>query len=180
MTTIIKYISQVRGGDMSYKDDIKQQIKKCIENVSHDEKAIAELLENSYNEALYESKKAGQSVESMTYEILEGVEEGCLSKPEYAEEVLENALNIISNAIRKSAQEHIYRKKKKLYWAEVQLSDTIEAEQACLEEAMEAYKQYAKEKSFKTLEKRLYAYESKLSESICILADKIKYNNKIV
>jgi len=164
---------------MSYKDDMKQQIKKFIENAVYSKEAIAELFEDCYNKALCECKKTGQSVESMTYEILEGVEEGCLSKPEYLEEVLGDALDIISSTIRESAKEHIYREKKKLYWAEVHLSDTIEAEQACLVEAIEACKQYARKKSLEALEKKLYACESKLSGSIYILADKIKYNGGI-
>ncbi len=134
------------------------------------------LIEECYREALYESKKTGQSVESMTYEILEGVGEGSLLKPEYAEEVLENILNIISATLEESAQESIYRKKRKLYWAKMQLSETIETEQSYVKEAIEACREYAKEKSLKTLEEQLHQYESKLSRNIYILAEKIKYN----
>jgi len=163
---------------MSYKHGIKQQIKQCIENSPYSKKSMTVLLEDYYHNALYESKKTGQSIESMTYEILDGVGEGCLLKPECVEEVLENILDIISNTIRESAQENIYRKKKKLYWAEIQLSKAIETEQSYIIESIEACKAYAKEKSLKTLEEQSRQYESKLSGSIYILADKIKYTNE--
>jgi len=165
----------VRGGDMSYKHDIKQQIEQSIKNSAYGKKRLTELIEDYYRNALYESKKTGQSVESMTYEILEGAGEGCLVKAGCAEEMLEDILDIISNTIQESAQEHIYRKKRQLYWAEKQLSETIETEQSYVMESIEACKAYAKEKSLKTLEERLQQYESKLSGSIYILADKIKY-----
>jgi len=157
---------------MSYKDDIKQ----CIENNPYNDKRLTELLEDYYRKALYESKKTGQSIESMTYEILEGMTESSLFKEACAEEVLENILDIIGNTLKESAQESIYRKKKKLYWAQMQLSETIETEQSYIMESLEACREYAKEKSLKTLEARLHQYESKLSDSIYILADKIKYN----
>ena len=149
-----------------------------MENNAYSQKSMTALLEECYRKALYEAKKTGQSVESMTYEILEGVEEGSLLKPEYAEEVLENILDIISATLEESAQESIYRKKRKLYWAKMQLSETIETEQSYVTEAIEACRAYAKEKSLRTLEEQVHQYESKLSSHIYILADKIKYNGE--
>jgi len=160
---------------MSYKHDIQQQIEQSTENSDYGKKSLTELIADYYRNALYESKKTGQSVESMTYEILDGAGEGCASKAACAEELLEEMLDIISHTIHESAQEHIYRKKRQLYWAERQLTETIEAEQSYVMESLEACKAYAEEKSLKRLEEKLQQYESKLSDSIYILADKIKY-----
>ena len=129
MATDISCVS-IGGEGMSYKHDIKQQIEQSMKNSAYSKKSLTELIEDYYRNALYESKKTGQSIESMTYEILEGVGEGCLVQAECVEEVLEDILNIISKTIKENAQEHIYRKKRQLYWAEKQLSETIEAEQS--------------------------------------------------
>ena len=147
-----------------------------MENNPYSQKSMTALLEECYRKALYEAKRTGQSIESMTYEILEGVGESALLKPEYAEEGLKNIVDIISATLKESAQERIYAKKRKLYWAKKQLSEAIEAEQSYMTEAIEACREYAKEKSLRTLEEQVHQYESKLSSDIYILADKIKYN----
>lgn len=166
---------------MSYKDEVIRQLTNI--SSQNDSKSVADditrMVENIYTKALLESKKTGQSVESITYEILEGLEEGLntIHKTEI-EKVLQNASHIITDVIHKCAQENILQKHQNLKRASEILDETIEAEKAHLLESMEAFKAYAHDHTHTLFADNLYHLQDKLNELIHTVADKIKESKK--
>ncbi len=163
---------------MSYKDEIKGKVEAIFKEGKPDFQKITEVLKTVYTKALYESKKTGQSIESITYEILEGVEEGAKLKPEKMQEVLKNAAEEITELIHESAHECISQSHKAANIAKSRLQDTIEAEKSHLLESIEAFKSYAKDKSHHLFATGLNQTEEKVSQWIHNITDKIEYSQQ--
>ncbi len=166
---------------MSYKDEIKRMLTTIANKNEHEESLenITKVIETIYTKALLESKKTGQSVESITYEILEGVEEGldAIHKIKI-EQVLQNASDIITDVIHKCAQENISHKHQNLQIAAKKLEETIEAEKSHLLESMEAFKAYANDHTHIHFEKNLHQLEEKLKHFLNTVTDKIDTSKK--
>ncbi len=158
---------------MSYRDVMKERLEIdrdiCIDKV----------IEEVYTRALEESKKTGQSVESITYEVLEGLEEGYTKKTEMLEEVLKRAILVISKVIHQSAMENILKKDERIHLAKLQLENSIEEEQMRLKDSLDTFKHYAEDKSYKTFKVYLEEIESEIEEMVNLLENKMQYNHTI-
>ncbi len=161
---------------MSYKDEIRKKVQALFKEGKFDYKKVESVLKDVYKKALYESKKTGQSIESITYEILEGIEEGVGLKSEKMQEILKNAAETITELIHESAHESIFKSHKAAFVATEKLQDTIEAEKSHLLESIEAFRAYAKDKSHHIFENNLHKTEKKVVTWIDKIADKIDYN----
>jgi transcription initiation factor TFIIIB Brf1 subunit/transcription initiation factor TFIIB len=166
---------------MSYKDEIKTKLAEL--SFSDDNKGlethINDIIKTVYRKALDESKKTGQSVESITYEILEGLEESLNSMHKNrVEDLLHSASQTITNVIHRCAQENISHKNKNVQRAINHLQDTIEAEKAHLLESMEAFKAYAHDHTHTLFAKNLHHLQEKLTKMIHTVTERIKEDSK--
>ena len=164
---------------MSYKAEIQAMVKKIPASTDPKELEayVTEILNTLYTKALMESKKTGRSVESMTYEILEGLEEG-LHEHQYDIEKIETILHQASDTITKIiysyAQENIAKSDKNLRVATQKLKETIAAEKANLLESMEAFKAFAADHKHPKLTQKLHETETKVKHLLQTVTDKIE------
>ena len=164
---------------MSYKNEVKHKIEMALGTESQNDVKTMAVIENMYEKALEESKKTGQSIESITYEILEGVEEGYASKPQKIEHILQNATTIIAQVIHHSAQAKIQKQHKRVSLAHAVLLDTIEAEKAHLGESLEAFEHYAHDHGHHHFKKSLHLTEINILKKIHFLSNMLQYKTII-
>ncbi len=164
---------------MSYKDEMRKEIDNILNYRESNIEYFYSYIENLYEKALYESKKTGHSLESVTYEILEGLEEYCKVHPQEIEEILENCSIIIINIVHEAALKSLEKKNQKIIQAKLQLIETLEAEKSNLMETLHTFKSYAKENTHSSFQKSLHQTESDIIDKICILSDNIKDYVKI-
>ena len=150
---------------MSYKEELKHEIASILSPSSklHD---ISDTLHALYSQALEESKKTGQSVSSITYEVLEGIEESYAQHVEHIETQLSHASVMIALIIYESAQNNIEEKEKILQQAKAQLIDTIELEILHLLESIETFESYADDKSHTQFQQSLSKTKSDILNNI--------------
>ena len=166
---------------MSYRSEIRAKVAalSLMDEKRDFESRIKEIIEDLYIKALDESKRTGQSVESITYEILEGLEEGLNTlHRDLVEQLLQAASKTITDIIHKSAQENISRKNRNIQLAIDKLHDTIEAEKAHLIEAMEAFKAYADDHTHRHFAENLHHLQERLEKLLHTVTDTIKENRK--
>jgi dienelactone hydrolase len=163
---------------MSYREDVREAIVKLLEQMPPEEGYIDREIRRVYAKALEEAKLTGASVESMTYEVLEGIEEGLATYPERIEPTLARAARVIADLLHHSATEDIARQKKRLTHAKRALEQTIEAEKTHLMESLDALHAYANDRHYPRLQESLYQTQSMVKEHILKLAGEIMYNHE--
>jgi molecular chaperone GrpE (heat shock protein) len=133
--------------------------------------AMTKILQTVYTQALEESKRTGQSVSSITYEILEAFEEAHHSGyTKERETQLIHASTIIVKIIYENAQKSIEEKEKKLAHAHEELINTMEKEILHLLESLETFNDYANDQSHGMYKKSL----SHIKSDIINKVDKFK------
>ena len=150
---------------MSYKEELKHEVASILSS-SDKFYDISNILHVLYTRALEDSKKTGQSVTSITYEILEGIEESHSQHIEHIETQLSHASVMIALIIYESAQNNIKEKEKKLQQAKAQLIDTIELEIVHLLESIETFEHYADDKSHTQFQQSIYKTKSDILNNI--------------
>jgi len=165
---------------MSYKDEIKKEIQHILKDKALATTILYTYIRNLYEKAIYESKKTGQSIESITYEILEGLEESYEAYPEGLEDVLNKCSMIMIDVVHVSALNSIEKKNQKILQAKAELIETLETEKSYLLEALYTFKDYAEDNTHSNFQKSLHQTESDIIERIYALAEHIKYytNNR--
>jgi hypothetical protein len=159
---------------MSYKDEMKKKIYNILEDGEPNKTLLYTHIKNLYEKALYESKITGQSIESITYEILEGLEEYYKVQPQETEEILNHCSTIMINIVHETALKTLENKNKKIIQAKIQLIETLEVEKTHLWETLLTFKNYAQDNSHSHFKKSLHQTESDIIDKICILSDYIK------
>ena len=159
---------------MSYKEEIRDLIQSLESENERFEHRIVEAVHALYLKALNESKKTGLSVESITYEILEGIEEALehLSKTR-TQKLLHAISETITQVIHSCAQENISHKYRNVQLAKEKLHDTIEMEKAHLSESLEAFKAYAEDHKHDDFAESLQLLQQRLERMSETLTDKI-------
>ena len=161
---------------MSYKNEIKRNIEMALNTNSQSDVKMISVIENMYRKALEESKKTGQSIESITYEILEGLEEGYALKPHKVEHILQHATTIIAQVIHHSAKEKIEKQYKQVTLAHTVLLDTIEAEKSHLSQSLDAFRHYAHDHGHHHFKESLHQTELNILKKIHFLSTMLKYS----
>jgi hypothetical protein len=157
---------------------MKLEIEKLLEQIPPHEKQIDRVIRRVYARALEESKRTGSSIESMTYEILEGIENGLSSSPELIEETLQRASLLIADLLHHSAKEDIAKKERKIALAKAALLQTVEAERQHLMESLDAFRAYAQEHQYREFQKSLHVTSSTIMQYVLKLAGEIMYNHE--
>ncbi|HHS93319.1 MAG TPA: hypothetical protein ENK82_08220 [Campylobacterales bacterium] len=140
---------------MSYKEQLKHEIEALVEK--HPQQSdILNILHKVYLQALDESKKTGHSLSSMTYEILEALEE----------HHLEDAFALIPTIIYESAKERIEKEEKKLEQGRLKLIDIIELETLHLLESLETFHDYAQDNANNNFQQSLSKTKTGILERV--------------
>jgi len=170
--------NQYAGGYMSYRDDVREKIIRILETMPDETKAFERVIRQVYAQALEEAKRTGHSIESITYEVLEGVEEGMETAPHRIEEMLEKASLIMADILQHSAQEDIVRRYRRIIFAREALEETIEAEKRHMMESFDAFSAYAQTRGYRRFGENLYRIGSTMMQQIEKLVEEIVYNPK--
>jgi len=158
---------------MSYTDELQEGITD-IRNSKNPQKNLYQYIETLYEKALYESKKTGQSLESITYEILEGIEASHMLFSDELEEVLHHCSLLMLHTLHNTALRSLKAKKQKIQQAKSQLLETLETEKASLWEILHTFKNYAEENRHTHWKKSLHQTESAIINQITILSKKVE------
>ncbi|HHD77974.1 MAG TPA: hypothetical protein ENK97_04280 [Campylobacteraceae bacterium] len=129
---------------MRYKEEVKAKIASISDGEEAYEEQVRRIVTEIYSRALDEAKVTGESVESVTYEILEGIQEALLERHE---EILRRVSEEMVDIIHAHANDCIELQHKKAKAAQEAFEETIAREKAHLHESLEAFRAFAKEKS---------------------------------
>ncbi len=92
---------------MSYKNDVLIKIKNIIAQDEDIESEIEKFIKNDYKRLIEDYKKTGQSIEGITYEMLEGIEDGLQNSTKQSKEILKNSSKILIDTAKESAKESV-------------------------------------------------------------------------
>ncbi len=159
---------------MSYKEEVKAKIGAISAGEEDYEAQVTNVVKDVYSRALTEAKITGESVESVTYEILEGIQEALLERHE---EILHNVSEQMVQIIHDQANECIDVRHKKAKEAQIALEDTIEREKAHLNESLDAFRAFAKDKSLSRFSHYLQDMETHVKGLMHTLSQKIISRN---
>ncbi len=148
-----------KGGVVSYKEDIKNEIAKIPADHPTYESAVTRKIGKVYTRALRDSTKTGESLESFTYEILEGVAEAL---EERSERILQESMETITKILHENARSCIEISYRKAQIAQARFLETIEHEKMQLAESFEAFRAFVKERSLRHLEPHLENIEKRI------------------
>lgn len=155
---------------MSYKDAIKNRIEVISQDVVDFDDEVIRGIEEVYQKALEESRITGESVESVTFEILEGVEEVLFA---HHESTLAKVSDKMTDIIHQSAKICIDTREKKLEHAIVDLRESVAREQSHLQESMRAFHAFSKEKSLRRLRGHLLEKEKHIQALLQELSQRL-------
>ncbi len=161
----------------------KTSIKSEVASISHDSpdmsRKVMESLKRVYDDAITKTRKTGESIESITYEVLEGIEEGLISKKLDIEDILNGAADAMVELIYDHAQENIRKSQIKKELAQEHFNEAIEKEKAHLLSSMETFQLYAREKELPNFEKNLHVIETKVSQKIRAIQNTFEHDIKV-
>ncbi len=158
---------------MSYKDEMKREVQMIVSKPSS-VPTLHKYIEALYERAVYESRKTGQSIESVTYEILEGLEASAEVHSDEMETLLVQSALIMIDVMHLSGLKTLERSNQKVMEAKKQRKETLKAEKAYLLETLHTLKEYAQDNSHLDLKKSLQQRQSDIIEKICMLSDLIE------
>ena len=147
---------------MSYKDDIKKEIVLANKSAEFN-KAIEDIVESIYLRALRESEITGESIESITYSILEGLEE---SLKENQKELLFGSIDKIIDTLYLKALKNLQERKEQLKNIRSKLYDTLNRDKEELESIANIIESFHKEKNLEDMESYLEKAKSKIDNLV--------------
>ncbi len=160
---------------MSYKDEIKYKVGLLQKNEADFIHNLHQLLRVEYSKAIDEARVTGQSIQSITYEFLEAVEEALDSKQD---ETLDNITHIMIDILYTQANQKIQQSHAFVSFAQNEFHETLEREKAQLLELIDTFKLFAKEKSFQTFENNIYQKENLVLQWLKNISKKLNHKHK--
>ncbi len=163
---------------MFYKASIKSKIISISDESPDMSRKVIDSLKTVYEDAIGGAQKTGESIESITYEVLEGIEEGLMFKKLDIKDIFNRIVDEMVELVYDQAQENIYRSQIKKELAEEHFNEAVEKEKAHLLASMETFELYAKEKELPNVEKNLHVVETKVSQKIEAIHNMFKRNTR--
>lgn len=163
---------------MSYREEMKQMIMGLLTKMPPENEKLDRAIRKVYAKALEEAKQTGGSIESMTYEVLEGIEEALSIYPELIESTLQRSAFLMADLLHHSAKVDIAKREKRLACAKDALDEVIKAEKMHLMESLDAFKAYAQDHQYVQFEKSLDFTASTITHYVLKLAGEMMYNHE--
>jgi len=146
---------------MSYKNKIAYKLNQLQKGEDDFLDVFGKLFKAEYIKAIEEAKVTGQSIQSVSYEFLEAIEEiEGIKKVE----LLDNVTHMMLAILYKNADISIQKSAQQVTLAHNELQETIDREKSHLLELLETLKSYAQERYFQNLKKTIDEKEIRLSE----------------
>ncbi len=163
---------------MSYKKIIKEKIEALSEEEEL-ENALLQILQEVYNVAVKESERTGQSIESITYEVLEGVDEALRERELAFESILKSIVERMTGIVYANAEHNIQKNRYILFLATENFNDAVERQQHHLIDTLNTCKLYARENALHSIIDRLRDVEQRVMQWIELLDNPIQggHNN---
>jgi len=141
---------------MSYKRVLKEKLyrtqKQSLEEIKY-------IIEDIYIKALKESKKTGQSTESITYEILEGIYEFLEDNNRY---LLSSIIEYIIDITYQEAFECIKLQKRKIKEEKRRLKEISDCQKAKLKDSLNTFKLFIEDKNYQIPSKKLFKIQKQV------------------
>ncbi len=147
---------------MSYHEEIRREIGTSWREHEGDEAEIVTAVEHVFSRALEEARVTGQSIESIVYEILEGVDEALGVRQEHKERILSAAVERMAKTMQQDAGRAVERSAEALRLARMRFDESIEREKAHLKEMLGAFLGFAQEKAYKRVARLVPRIEQRL------------------
>ncbi len=161
-----------------YEEEMRYTIAKLLQEKSTDE-ALEEAVSDIFGRALESSKKAGVSLESVVYEIMEGVEAGLEDSNRFSESYLNHASELIVATIHKEGMKRLACEEHKMHAAQHRFNEVLALESSYLKDSMESFRQYAVDKHHGILLTQLDRLEMKTASILRKMAERFGYNKYI-
>ena len=123
---------------MSYKDKIKEQVKAIVASGKNVEAGIVAMVKKDYEQTVKDSKVAGQSLKKVTYDTLEGIEEGLKSTKYNTKEILKKSSDTMVEVVKKSANTSIDETNKLLEDAQAKLHKSVDNVKSAAKDKVDA------------------------------------------
>ena len=124
-------------------EKIDMSIKEML-NTKKDSKIFEEMIIGAFLEALNESIDAGESIESVVYEMLEKIEAGLQEVTKTEKEVyLHQASDVILGVMQSRLEKQIRQGKRRVMRAELELKEIIDKEKHHIYDTLAACNHYA-------------------------------------
>ena len=147
---------------MSYKDDIKKEIALTYEYKEFN-KSVEVIVENIYLRALRESKLTGESIESITYSILEGLDE---SLKENNKILIHTSIDKMIDSLYIRAIKNLQNKKQELKNLKDSLKENFNKNKEELKEILFTIESFNKEKTIVELDSYLKSAKNRVNQLI--------------
>ncbi len=160
-----------------YSEKMRTAVAQYLRSGRNADDAAREAIESLLPELLRDTKRVGESLESMVYEMLEGVEKG-MGDVQAKDVALQQAFERMIEIIEVCAKQDICRDRKRVTAAKAQLDERIAMEKAHLHEALEAFRHYARDTHRQSLIEKLHLLESAVVKRALSLGEKFGYNRR--
>jgi len=161
-----------------YEEEMRHTIAKLLQEKSTDE-ALQEAVSDIFGRALEDSKKAGVSLESVVYEIMEGVEAGLEDSNRFRESYLNHASELIVATIHEESMKKLACEEHKLHAVQYRFNELLALESSYLKDSMESFRHYAKDKHHSTLLTQLDRLETETASILGKMTERFGYNKYI-
>jgi len=161
-----------------YEKEMRDTIAKLLQEKSTDE-AIEKAVSDIFGRALEDAKKAGISLESIIYEMMEGVEAGLEDANCFSESYLSHASEVIVATIHNEGMRKLAREEHKMHAAQQRFNDILALESSYLKDSIESFRQYAMDKHHNVLLGKLDRLEVKTVSILRKMAERFGYNKYI-
>ena len=161
-----------------YETMIKMYLDK-LDNTHPDDAQIESMIKSVIADALDESRRVGESVESFVYDVMEGLERGLwdiVKNKEREEHLLHYAANTIVETLHSHTVGELHRHRRAFDLAKARLEESFFSQKLHMEDAIAALKTYAGDHAHTSLLKKVDHLEIKTAADIYRLGEKFGYN----
>lgn len=161
-----------------YDEKMKHTLAKLLQTKSAEE-ATEEAVLELFGKALEDSKKAGVSLESVVYEMLEGIESALRDSDNFRESYLKRASEQIVEIIHKDALQRLACEEHKMHSAQHRFNEVLASEESIIRDSMESLRHYASERGHGRFFAELEGLEMNTASMISKMAERFGYNRDV-
>ena len=161
-----------------YEEKMKHTLAKLLQTKSAEE-ATEEAVSELFGKALEDSKKAGINLESVVYEMLEGIESALRDSGNFRESYLKRASEQIVEIIHKDALKRLACEEHRMHTAQHRFNEVLASEESSIRDSVESLRHYASERGHSRLFARLKGLEMNAASRLSKMAERFGYNRYV-
>lgn len=153
---------------MSCYEDTKKAVQQLFQEDRLNEKEILGIVEELFLKEIEMARKTGQRIDTILYEILDGVAESLEESKYPIEKILHKIFSVIVSALEESTKEEITQHHAHVKRAQTRLEDAVEREKNHLQEVFDVIETFSKERGFNHTDRGLDESYRKIKQLIKI------------